>query len=131
MKAMITGASSGIGKDIAINLAKLEFDLILIGRDKDALEDVKLNINKINDKVKVKIIVVDLSNLQKVKELYVLTKNDDIDLLVNNAGFGDCGNFTKTSLEKDINMIKTNIIAYHILTKLYLTDMKEKKNCYS
>ena len=51
-----------------------------------------------------------------------------MDILINNAGFGDCGNFTKTSLEKDINMIKTNIIAYHILTKLYLTDMKQKNS---
>ena len=51
-----------------------------------------------------------------------------MDILINNAGFGDCRNFTKTSLEKDIRMIKTNIIAYHILTKLYLTDMKEKNS---
>ena len=43
-------------------------------------------------------------------------------------GFGDCGDFTKTNLEKEITMIKTNIIAYHILTKLYLVDMKEKNS---
>ena len=126
MKAMITGASSGIGKDIAINLAKLEFDLILIGRDKDALEDVKLNINKINDKVKVKIIVVDLSNLQKVKELYVLTKNDDIDLLVNNAGFGVFGEFISTDVNTELNMLDVNIRAVHMLTKFYLKDMVKK-----
>ena len=123
---MITGASSGIGKDIAINLAKLEFDLILIGRDKDALEDVKLNINKINDKVKVKIIVVDLSNLQKVKELYVLTKNDDIDLLVNNAGFGVFGEFISTDVNTELNMLDVNIRAVHMLTKFYLKDMVKK-----
>ena len=50
----------------------------------------------------------------------------DIDILVNNAGFGDCGNFTKTDLDKELKMIKTNITAYHILTKSYLKDMKEK-----
>ena len=77
MRAMITGASSGIGRDIAINLAKLDYDLILVGREREALENVK---NIIGDKVKIKIVVVDLSNLQKVKELYVLTRNDDIDL---------------------------------------------------
>ena len=64
MKAMVTGASSGIGRDIAINLAKRGFDLILVGRDKEALEAVK---GTINNKVKVKIIVVDLSNLQRLK----------------------------------------------------------------
>ena len=46
--------------------------------------------------------------------------------MVNNAGFGDCGNFTKTSLDKEISMINTNIVAYHILMKLYLIDMKAK-----
>ena len=49
-----------------------------------------------------------------------------MDILINNAGFGDCGNFTKTSLDKEISMINTNVIAYHTLMKLYLIDMKEK-----
>ena len=52
-------------------------------------------------------------------------KVKDIDFLINNAGFGDCGDFTKTDLDKEIAMIHTNIIAYHILTKLYLIDMKK------
>ena len=65
MKAMVTGASSGIGRDIALNLAKLDYDLILVGRNREALEEVKTTID---GKVKVKIVVVDLSNLQKVKE---------------------------------------------------------------
>ena len=43
-------------------------------------------------------------------------------------GFGDCGNFTKTDLNKEMNMIKTNIVAYHILTKLYLIDMKKRNS---
>ena len=50
----------------------------------------------------------------------------DVDVLINNAGFGDCGKFDETNLDKDIAMIKTNVIAYHILTKLYLKQMKEK-----
>ena len=101
MKAMVTGASSGIGRDIAINLAKLDYDLILVGRNREALESVK---STINGKVKVKIVVVDLSNLQKVKELYVLTKNDDIDILVNNAGFGVFGEFSEIDLNSELNM---------------------------
>ena len=67
---------------------------------------------------------MDLSSEENCKELHKQVK--DIDILINNAGFGDCGNFTKTNLEKEIKMIETNIIAYHILTKLYLIDMKAK-----
>lgn len=123
MKAMITGASSGIGRDIAINLAKLNYDLILVGRNREALEEVKA---LINNKVRVKIVVVDLSNLQKVKELYVLTRNDDIDILVNNAGFGVFGEFSSIDLNTELNMLDVNIRAVDMLTKFYLKDMIKK-----
>ncbi len=123
MKAMITGASSGIGRDIALNLAKLNYDLILVGREREALENVKTTID---GKVKVKIVVVDLSNLQKVKELYVLTKNDDIDILVNNAGFGVFGEFYDIDLNTELNMLDVNIRAVDMLTKFYLKDMLKK-----
>ena len=95
LKAMVTGASSGIGRDIALYLASLSYDLILVGRDKEKLEELKDKI-----KTKVKIIIVDLSNEQKVKELYVLTKNENIDLLVNNAGFGVFGEFVSTDINE-------------------------------
>ena len=127
MKAMITGASSGIGRDIALNLAKLGYDLIIIGRDKEALEKVKTTIN---GKVKVKIIVVDLANIQKVKELYVLTKNDDIDILVNNAGFGVFGEFVNIDLNNELNMLDVNIRAVDMLCKFYLKDMIRKNKGY-
>ena len=123
MKAMVTGASSGIGRDIALNLAKLDYDLILVGRNREALESVKTTID---GKVKVKIIVVDLSNLQKVKELYVLTKNDDIDILVNDAGFGVFGEFSDIDLNSELNMLDVNIRALDMLTKFYLKDMIKK-----
>ena len=61
---------------------------------------------------------------ENCKELHKRVKN--VDILINNAGFGDCGNFSRTSLDKEIKMINTNIIAYHTLMKLYLIDMKEK-----
>lgn len=123
MKAMVTGASSGIGRDIAIDLAKLGYDLIVVGRDREALESLK---DIVSNKVKVKIIVVDLSNLQKVKELYVLTRNDDIDLLVNNAGFGVFGEFINTDISAELDMLNVNISAIHMLTKFYLKDMVKK-----
>ena len=63
---------------------------------------------------------------ENCKELH--EKYQNIDILVNNAGFGDCGYFTKTSLDKELKMIDTNIVAYHVLTKLYLQDMKQKNS---
>ncbi len=122
MKALITGASSGIGRDIARTLSKKGYDLVLVARDNKKLEEVKKELEK--NQVNVEIIIKDLSIEENCIDIHKKVKN--VDILVNNAGFGDCGDFTKTSLEKEIKMIETNIIAYHILTKLYLIDMKEK-----
>ena len=121
MKALITGASSGIGKDMARILAQKGYELTLVARDEKKLEETKKELEKIT---KTEIISMDLSSEENCKKLHKQVK--DIDILINNAGFGDCGNFTKTNLQKEIKMIETNIIAYHILTKLYLIDMKAK-----
>ena len=118
MKALITGASSGIGRDIAKILAENGCDLILVARDEEKLNTLKDELN-----TNVKIVTMDLSIADNCKKLHA--ENPDVNLLINNAGFGDCGNFTKTSLDKEISMINTNITAYHILTKLYLIDMKK------
>ena len=123
MKVLITGASSGIGKDMARVLAKKADELVLVARNTEKLEEIK---KELENDVKIEIISKDLSIEENCREIHNQVQN--VDILINNAGFGDCGNFTKTSLEKDIRMIKTNIIAYHILTKLYLTDMKEKNS---
>ena len=125
MKALITGASSGIGLDMARYLAKQKCELILVAKDKEKLEKVQETLP-----TKVTIIVADLSNEQKVKELYVLTKKENIDILINNAGFGDFGFFTETDLNKEINMIDTNIRAVHILTKSFLKDMEKRDSGY-
>ena len=118
MKALITGASSGIGREFAKILAHKGYDLILVARDEDKLNTLKKELN-----TNIKTIAMDLSIEDNCKKLHA--DNPDIDLLINNAGFGDCGNFTNTSLDKEISMINTNITAYHILTKLYLIDMKK------
>lgn len=125
MKALVTGASSGIGRDIAKYLACLGHELILVGRNKEKLESLQKEL-----KVKSTIVIVDLSDLTKVKELYILAKNFDIDILVNNAGFGVFGEFSETDLNKELEMINTNITAVHLLTKLFLRDMKKKDNGY-
>lgn len=118
MKALITGASSGIGRDMAKILAQKGYELVLVARDEE-----KLNTLKNELQTNVKIVVMDISKEENCKKLHA--ENPNIDLLINNAGFGDCGNFTSTSLEKEISMIQTNIVAYHVLTKLYLVDMKK------
>lgn len=118
MKALITGASSGIGREFAKILSNKGYDLVLVARDEEKLKEVQKEL-----KTNIKIVTMDLSNVDNCKKLH--SENSDIDLLINNAGFGDCGNFTNTDLNKEINMINTNIVAYHTLTKLYLTDMKK------
>lgn len=121
MKALITGASSGIGRDIAINLSQKGYDLILVARNLERLEETKKQI-----KTNVELVSMDISNEENCKKLF--QDHSDIDILVNNAGFGDCGHFEDTSLEKDIQMIRINVIAYHILTKLYLKKMMKKNS---
>lgn len=121
MKALITGASSGIGKDMAIYLSSLGYDLILVARRKDRLEELKKQL-----KTDVKIIKLDLSVEKNCYKLYNQVKKEDIDILINNSGFGLFGMFNKTDLDKELEMIDVNIKAVHILTKLFLKDFVKK-----
>ena len=121
MKALITGASSGIGLDMARYLATKNCELILVARNKEKLEELQEKLP-----TKTTIIVVDLSNEQKVKDLYVIAKKENIDILINNAGLGDFGYLTDTDLNKDLELINTNIKAVHILTKYIAKDMEKK-----
>jgi len=125
MKALITGAGSGIGRDMAIYLAEKGYDLILVGRDKQRLEELQNSI-----KVNSQIIIADLANETKAKEVYVMTKNENIDILINNAGFGAFGLFYETDLNNEMDMVNTNVIAVHLLTKLFLRDMVKRDSGY-
>lgn len=124
MKVLLTGASSGIGKDMAKILNKKGYDLVLVARDEERLNSVKTELEKESKGNRIEIISMDLSVEENCKRL--CEEVTDVDILINNAGFGDCGNFTKTDLEKEIKMIKTNIVAYHILMKEYLKEMKKR-----
>lgn len=125
MKALVTGASSGIGKEIAYYLASLGIDLIIVARNKEDLEKIKKDVN-----VNVKIITMDLIIRDNVFKLYDMVKNDDIDILINNAGFGLFGTFDETDLSRELEMIDLNVTTYHILTKLFLKDFLKKETGY-
>lgn len=125
MKALITGASSGIGKNMAYVLANKGIDLILVARNKDEMLKIKENV-----KVNVEVIELDLLKEKNVFKLYEMCKDGNIDILINNAGFGLFGLFTETDLARELEMIDLNIKAYHILTKLFLKDFVEKDNGY-
>ena len=126
MTALITGASSGMGRDMALYLASLGYDLILVARREDRLNALKEEIKG----VKVRTIVMDVSKQENCFELYEMTKDEGVDFLINNAGFGAYGKVKDVSLERELQLIDTNIKALHILTKLYLKDMVEKNSGY-
>ena len=123
MKALITGASSGIGKEMAIYLSEQGIDLVLVAREQEKLEEVQKQI-----KTKSQIICMDLGDAENCIKLYKQVGN--IDILINNAGFGTFGEFTQTDLIKELNMINTNVCAVHTLTKLFLTDMCKNNSGY-
>ena len=121
MKALVTGASSGMGKDMAKYLASLGYDLIVVSRDKEKLKSIYKD-----EKVKVTIIDMDLTDTDNCIKLHEMLKKENIDILINNAGFGDAGKFTKTNLDKELEMIDLNVKSYHVLTKLFLTDFVKR-----
>ena len=125
MLALITGASSGMGRDMARVLAKKGYDLILVARRKDRLEELSKELE-----VKTTIIALDLSIEENCFKLYTKVKNKDIDIVINNAGFGLFGLFTETDLDTELKMIDLNIKAYHILTKLFLKEFVKKDKGY-
>lgn len=125
MTALITGASSGIGRDMAKILSEKGYRLILVARRRERLEELRRSL-----KTECRIITADLSDAQACINLYNELKDETIDVLINNAGFGVFGAFDKTDLDAELRMIDTNIKAVHILTKLFLPDMKARNSGY-
>ena len=101
------------------------YELILVARRRDRLEALSRELT-----VKCRIIEADLSDAEQCKMLYCRARSEDLEIVVNNAGFGMCGSFAATSLDRDLEMIRTNIVAVHILTKLFLHDFRLKNRGY-
>ena len=121
MKALITGASSGIGREMTKYLSSLGYDLIIIARDKNKLIELKKELN-----TKVIIYNYDLSNIDNCYKLYDNVKKEKIDIIINNAGFGLFGDYRENNLDTELNMIDLNIKALHVLTKLFVNNKDVK-----
>jgi short-subunit dehydrogenase len=125
--ALITGASGGIGKELAYQFAKDGHPVILVARSADKLTAIGENL-KSTYNIDVITVVKDLSREEEIQSLYEELKNKKmhVDYLVNNAGFGLYGKFIETALDEELNMIDLNIRALTHLTKLFLPDMVKR-----
>lgn len=125
---LITGASSGIGYELASVFAKNNHNLILVARSTAKLESLKIEIEK-NFQVVAEIITLDLAKQNSAEELFaaVTKKKLEVNILVNNAGFGDHGLFLSEDPQKIEEMILLNILTLTKLTRLFLPNMVENK----
>ena len=122
MRALITGASTGIGREMAIYLSELGYDLYVVARSGNKLKELKNTVRS-----KVNVYEYDLSILDNCYKLYDELKDEEIDIVVNNAGFGVFGNYEYDNLDKEMNMIDLNIKCLHILTKLFVNNKHTKR----
>ncbi len=121
MAALITGASGGIGYYMAKKLSEMGFDIIITARNRDKLDRLASEMS-----TKTIVIPADLSKPEECIRLHEELKNEKVEIVINNAGFGEFASLTEGDLEKEINMIDLNIKAVHILTKLFLRDFTQK-----
>ena len=127
--ALITGASSGIGREFARIHARRGGDLIIVAKRKDRLEELKEELERANG-VSVTVIARDLTQAEAPYQIYneVRAAGIRVDYLINNAGFGGLGAFIERDWETDLKMIKLNIIALSALTRLFLPDMAARNS---
>lgn len=125
MRAVITGASSGIGRDIARVLSARGVELILVARREDRLRELAAALP-----TRTAYIAADLSKAENCRALYDRLRGTRIDILVNNAGLGVFGAFDETPLEHELQMLDVNVRAAHILMKLFLRDFVRRDSGY-
>lgn len=123
MKALITGASSGFGWDMAHILSERGYDIIAVARRTERLEKLKSELD-----TDVEIVTCDVTDCEQCKKLSEYAPC--VDVFINNAGFGILGDFCETDLNDELKMLDTNVRAVHILTKLFLKEFKKKNSGY-
>jgi len=127
--ALITGASSGIGYELALLFAKDGFDCILVARSQGKLDELAARLES-EFRVKTLVIPKDLSKSSAVDEVYeeVTAASMPVDVLVNNAGFTVFGLFGETDLQAELEMLQVNVVALTALTKLFLKPMLARRD---
>ncbi|MBD3318266.1 MAG: SDR family NAD(P)-dependent oxidoreductase [Chitinivibrionales bacterium] len=127
--ALITGASSGIGKELATIHAEQGGDLVVVARGKEALEGLKNDLET-KHSINVYILIKDLSDSQAPGRIYdeVKEKGLTVDYLMNNAGFGGRGKFHERQWERDLAMIQVNVLALTALTRFFLPDFVNRNS---
>ena len=123
--ALVTGAASGLGYELALLLAADAYDLILVDIDKENLEKAKVIIAK-DYSSNIKLIEKDLSTPNAAKELFEEIGNTAVEVLINNAGFGIYGTFSNTDWQRESDMLNLHVITTTHLTKLVLKGMLER-----
>ena len=123
MKALITGASSGFGWDMAHLLSERGYDIIAVARREDRLKKLKEEL-----KTDVEIVCCDVTDYESCVKLASFAP--EVDVFINNAGFGVFGEFCDTDLDEELKMLDTNVKAVHILTKLFVKEFKKKNSGY-
>lgn len=126
---LLTGASSGIGYEMAYQLAEKKMNLILVARTESKLKQMQADLTKRYGNL-VQYFAADLSDANVAKALYKKVKNENLLVthLVNNAGVGNYGSFTETPLEEELSMIQLNISSLVVLSKLFAQDMVNRKS---
>src|SRR6266550_3454751 len=125
--AVITGASSGIGREFARQLAARAKFLVLIARRRDRLEQLRTEFVARNPALRVEVRQADLSNLEQTVQLATSLANEPIDFLINNAGLGDHGSFATADPIRVNEQIQVNILALTVLTRAILPRMIAQK----
>ncbi len=121
MRVLITGATSGIGKEMAFYLHRRGWQLVLTGRNEEMLRRMAKKFGE-----GTRYIALDLAGRDAPQKLYEFCQGTRIDFLINNAGFGVFGEFSETSLAQELAMLDVNVRAVHILTKLFLRDFEKR-----
>ena len=125
--ALITGATSGIGYELAKLFAQNNYNLVLVARNEQNLQEVAQELEKLGS-IHTHIIAADLFERDAAQKIYDKTTELGItvNILVNDAGQGEWGRFVKTDLKREIDLVQLNIISLMSLTKFYLKEMVER-----
>jgi short-subunit dehydrogenase len=125
--ALITGATSGIGRELANCFAQDKYNLVIVARDQNELSQTASELQQ-QFGIQVTTIAKDLMQRQAPFEVYdeIKSKGLQIDVLVNDAGQGQYGTFDTTDINRELDIIQLNIGAYVVFTKLYLQEFKAR-----